>query len=66
MQVLNGIETASLLRDKVQFLIFITAYEKYALEAFHADCDAFVLKPISFEKLLNTVNQLLKKHHKLK
>ena len=61
MQVLNGIETASLIRDKVQFLIFITAYEKYAIEAFHADCDAFVLKPISFEKLLNTVNQLLKK-----
>jgi len=66
MQVLNGIETASLLRDKVKFLIFITAYEKYAIEAFHADCDAFVLKPISFEKLLNTVNLLLKKHHRLK
>lgn len=66
MQVLNGIETASLLRDKVQFLIFITAYEKYAVEAFHVNCDAFLLKPISFEKLLNTVNLVLKKHHRLK
>ena len=66
MQTLNGIETAKIIRDKVQFLVFITAYEKYALEAFQVDCDAFVLKPISFEKLLNTVNVLLKKNHRLK
>lgn len=66
MQVLNGIETAKLLREKVSFLIFVTAHERYAIEAFHVNCDAFLLKPLSFEKLLKTINLLVKKQHRYK
>lgn len=55
----SGIDVAKKLRAKVRFLIFITAYKEFALDAFKVECDHYIVKPITFPKFLTTVNQVL-------
>lgn len=58
---LSGIEVAKKLRLKVRYLIFITAYKEYALDAFKVECDHYLVKPVTFPKFLTTVNQVINK-----
>ncbi|MFP4024400.1 MAG: LytR/AlgR family response regulator transcription factor [Thiohalospira sp.] len=42
-------------------IIFITANKNYAIEGFDLNVDDFLLKPISFERLLKAVNRVIEK-----
>lgn len=44
--------------DEVQFqIIFTTAYERYALQAFGASATGYLLKPIDIDELINVVER---------
>ena len=64
MPVLNGLETASRLArwDHRPLVVFVTAYEKYAIEAFEANAIDYLLKPYQrsrLEKTLGRIKELL-------
>ncbi|RDC54456.1 response regulator [Pedobacter chinensis] len=58
---ISGLDVAKILRDKVRFLIFVTSYEEYALDAFGVEGDKFLVKPIGFSKLSATIHDVLQK-----
>ena len=55
MPDLTGVEFARIL-DKDCKVIFTTAYEKYAVEGFQLHALDYLLKPISYEVFLNSIN----------
>ena len=63
MPTQNGIDIGKQLRktNKKLVIIFSTSYPQYAIDGY--DCEAFqyLLKPISKEKLENTLNQAIRK-----
>lgn len=62
MPLLNGIEVAKLISKKnidVQ-LIFVTAYDEYAIQAFELSAVDYLLKPIRDERFDQTVERLIK------
>lgn len=61
MPQMNGLEVAQHLAqlDNPPAIIFATAYDQYALEAFDANAVAYLLKPVRKERL---VDALLKAH----
>lgn len=47
--------------DKIDFqIIFITAHEQYAIDAFHANATGYLLKPIDIDELIHAVNKVIK------
>lgn len=58
MPKISGIELAKLLmdRNKAPKIIFITAYDEYALKAFEVNAIDYLLKPIDEELLDNSIN----------
>jgi two-component system LytT family response regulator len=60
----SGIDVAKVLRDHVKYLIFITSYEKYALDAFRVYGDQFIVKPITFEKINSTIKEILRRDNR--
>ncbi|MCC7030321.1 MAG: response regulator transcription factor [Chitinophagaceae bacterium] len=65
MPVMNGIEMIKSL-DKVNFeIIFTTAYDKYAINAFRLNALDFLLKPIDKDYLIEAVEKLKAKNHKI-
>ena len=62
MPNMSGIEFAHEVikfSDKIQ-IVFLTAYEKYAIDAFKVNAVNYILKPITEEDLNITVSRLLK------
>jgi DNA-binding LytR/AlgR family response regulator len=59
MPELNGIELAKLIKHKVKKLIFTTAHTKYAFDSYELKADAYLLKPFSIKKFLQTLNTVL-------
>ena len=61
MPDINGITLVSKLRETKPDIrvIFVTAYEKYALEAFGVHADGYLLKPVKQETLTNEVEYAL-------
>lgn len=53
----NGIETASQLAGKAQ-LVFVTAYDEYAVQAFEQGAIDYLLKPIEFDRLKQTCSRI--------
>ncbi len=61
MPGISGMDLAKKVRelDENIQIVFITAYEKYAVDAFRVNAVNYILKPITAEDLNNTVNRLL-------
>jgi DNA-binding LytR/AlgR family response regulator len=53
IEVAQGIETATR-------VVFVTAYDQYAVEAFESEAVDYVLKPVSSDRLSRTVTRLQK------
>jgi two-component SAPR family response regulator len=63
MPQLQGIDAASEILDRCPDcdIIFTTAYDQYAVEAFELHAMDYVLKPVSAERLGKTVQRIIKK-----
>lgn len=57
MESLTGIQLVNALRDRPQ-VIFTTAYDTYAVEGFELDAADYLLKPISFERFVKSVDRV--------
>lgn len=64
MPQLQGIDAASRILDKCPDtdIVFVTAYDQYALEAFEIHALDYLLKPLTEERLEITITRLLKKY----
>lgn len=57
MPVMNGLEAAREIRD-LAHVVFVTAYDRYAVEAFEQGAVDYVLKPAQGDRLADTVSRL--------
>jgi len=57
MPGLNGMEVAQQLGNKCH-LVFVTAYDQYAVEAFESKAVDYLLKPVNDERLAITIERL--------
>lgn len=60
MPFMNGTELAKKMLEKKPNLsiIFITAYNEYAVKAFNLNAVDYILKPVSFERLIRSLKRL--------
>ena len=60
MPGLSGLEAARLVRDRAERpeLVFVTAHEQYAVDAFAVEAFDYLLKPVDPERLARTVERL--------
>ncbi len=67
MPGLNGIEVAQISLDHNPELniVFITAFDEYALKAFEINAIDYLVKPISFARLKKTILRLMNKQNSL-
>jgi len=59
MPGLSGIEVAGKVSD-ICHIVFITAYDQYAIEAFENAAVDYILKPVTEERLIKSINRLKK------
>ncbi|MEA3363203.1 MAG: two-component system response regulator BtsR [Thermodesulfobacteriota bacterium] len=59
MPALNGFELLAMIEDELMpHVVFVTAYDEHALKAFEEKTLDYLLKPVSPERLLKTVNKV--------
>ncbi len=61
MPVMTGLETARLIgrgRSKRTHIVFVTAYDEYAVEAFERGAIDYVLKPFNEARLMETITRV--------
>lgn len=61
MDALNGIELARSL-DPLPLIVFVTAYDHYALEAFEVSAVDYLLKPFDDERFEKTLARVRRRH----
>lgn len=64
MPDITGIELAKKLVNRARFIVFTTAFTKYAVEAFEVDASRYLVKPISKPKFIKTVWDILESETK--
>ena len=67
MPQLTGFDVIELLGDETPIVIFVTAYDEYALRAFDAKAVDYILKPANPDRLIQTIEkieQLIIEDHK--
>lgn len=57
MEELTGIQLLNALKNR-PYIIFTTAYERYAIQGFELDVVDYMLKPISFDRFIKGVNKV--------
>jgi DNA-binding LytR/AlgR family response regulator len=57
MPGMSGLEVARRASERTH-IVFVTAYDKYAVEAFERGAVDYVMKPFSLDRLADTVNRL--------
>jgi DNA-binding LytR/AlgR family response regulator len=60
MESLSGIQLIHALNERPE-VIFTTAYDSYAVEGFELDAADYLLKPISFERFVKSVDKVYNK-----
>jgi len=60
MPGMSGLEVAKNISDKC-WIIFVTAYDQYAIEAFENEAIDYLLKPVTIERLEKTVMRIKKR-----
>jgi two-component system LytT family response regulator len=58
MPVLNGLEAAATLRDSQTLIVFVTAFDQFALQAFDNNAADYLVKPVERVRLQQTVERL--------
>lgn len=58
MPELNGIEFAKIIPPECR-IVFVTAFEQYAIEGFRHNAIDYLLKPVSYSEFLNAANRAL-------
>lgn len=76
MPKLNGIDVARRILDSLHrpYIVFVTAYEQYAIEAFEVNAVDYILKPVSEERMekgmgkimMNLANERKEYYYKLR
>lgn len=61
MPTLNGIEFASIIPEDTS-IIYVTAYEQYALQGFKVNALDYLLKPVSYPEFMKSVGKALMWH----
>lgn len=56
MEDLTGIELVKILKDP-PIVIFTTAYSEYALESYELDIADYLVKPISFDRFIKSIDK---------
>lgn len=61
MPELNGLEVVAALDERVPGIVFITAYEEYAVKAFEMDAIDYIQKPVTPERFEAAVRRAIKR-----
>ncbi|MDP4178193.1 MAG: LytTR family DNA-binding domain-containing protein [Bacillota bacterium] len=66
MPIINGFDVAEeIIQMNIDtMIVFVTAYDEYAIKAFEINAIDYILKPISQERLESTVNRIIKNNKK--
>ena len=54
----NGFEVLELVQERDFYLIFVTAYEEYAIKALRTKADNYLLKPLNPNELKNAISEI--------
>jgi len=61
LPIIDGFEMLSMLEDSViPHVVFVTAYDEFALKAFENDAVDYLLKPVSTERLKKSISKIKK------
>ncbi|GBE28949.1 transcriptional regulatory protein YehT [bacterium BMS3Bbin03] len=59
LPVINGFEMLSMIEESnLPRIVFVTAYDEYAIKAFENDAIDYLLKPVELERLKKTIEKL--------
>jgi two-component system LytT family response regulator len=59
MPVLDGFDVVSMLQEPLPYIIFVTAYDEYAIKAFEVYALDYLTKPVRMERLQQTLDRLI-------
>ncbi|MBC3882834.1 response regulator [Undibacterium sp. LX40W] len=62
MPEIDGLEVAQALNAPVPAIIFVTAYDQFALQAFDANAIDYLLKPYDEARFLKAINKVRSRH----